>query len=51
MIQLCDESKAELIANYGENSNPKIVAWNTDPETPYMFAVSFPNHKIQIIRY
>jgi hypothetical protein len=38
------------VANYGENSNPRIVSWYNGNESEYLFAVSFSNQKIQIIK-
>ncbi len=50
LIHLCDESNAELLANFSENSNPRIVAWNPSIDYAYAFAVNLPNHKIQLIK-
>ncbi len=50
VIKLCDDSFAELIGNYTEHLNPKLAAWCLNIERPCMFAVSFPNHRIQLIK-
>jgi hypothetical protein len=51
LIKLCEETSAELIANYGENSNPRVIAWHPHKDNPNMLAVNFTNHKIQLLKY
>ena len=49
--KLCDETYAELIASYGENSNPRVVSWQKSTNSECLLAVYFQNHKIQLIEY
>ncbi|CAF0839136.1 unnamed protein product [Brachionus calyciflorus] len=44
-------SDVDLIANYGENSNPKQVSWYLGSDHPNFYAVSLSNYKIQLISY
>ena len=50
IIQISDEAHAEPIANYADNTNPRIVAWCMDKTNPYTFAVYFNNQNIKLIR-
>ena len=51
VIALGEEARAELIANCGENTNPRLVAWSFSVERPYLFALSLPNHRIQLLGF
>lgn len=48
---MCEETYAEPIANYGENTNPRIVSWQKTEPSRCLLAVYFQNHKIQLIEY
>lgn len=49
-IKLNDELYADIVVNYGENSNPKQVSWYCGEENKNLYAVSLSNHKIQLVK-
>ena len=40
----------QLVASYGENSMPKLAAWQPSRANPHMLAVYFLNHKLQLLK-
>ena len=48
-IELSDDSLAEQIAHFADNSTPRIVTWYMGNDSPYTFAVNFADHNIKLI--